>query len=160
MCVLDAEGPCPQGPPPYDQSQRLIRTTPRKGAMALGELELTLLSVLRRAGEMTPSELHEAVRKRRKIAYTSVTTTLYRLRQKGLVSTHVSPTGRVLYTAEPGSPSGRGALAEIVGRLVDAFGEASVSHAVDARGVHSKQELAALERQVRERRAVRRKRGE
>ena len=125
--------------------------------MPLGELELTLLSLLRLAGEMTPTELHEAARKDRKIAYTSVTTTLYRLRQKGLVSTHVSPTGKVLYAAEPGSPSGRGVLAEIVGHLVDAFGEASVSHAVDARGFHSKQELVLLERQVRERRAARRK---
>lgn len=127
--------------------------------MALGELELTLLSLLRRAGEMTPSELHEAVRKQRKIAYTSVTTTLYRLRQKGLVSVHVGATGKVLYAAEPGSPSGRGALAEIVGHLVDAFGEASVSHAVDARAVHSRQELSAMERQIREHRAARRKPG-
>lgn len=107
---------------------------------------------------MTPSELHGALQGQRKIAYTSVTTTLYRLRDKGLVSTHVDSTGKVLYGAEPGSRSGRGALDEIVGRLVDAFGEASVSHAIDARAVHSKQELAALRRRVDDRRATRGKR--
>ena len=98
--------------------------------MDLGELELALLSLLRERGEMSPSQLRAALQEDRDIAYTSVTTTLYRLRTKGLVGSRKAPGGRMLYAARPLSQSSRKTLSELVGRLVDAFGESTVSHAM------------------------------
>jgi predicted transcriptional regulator len=128
--------------------------------MNLGALELEILSLLRLRGEMTATEIQEALRQSRRIAYTSVTTTLYRLREKELVAARQAGGRKVLYTADLASGTGRTALAYTVGRLIDAFGEATVSHAVGEAGTLDRRELARLAREADARRKPAKRRKE
>ena len=78
--------------------------------MELGDLELALVRTLREMGEASPREIYKEVRRSRGVAYTSVTTTLYRLKEGGTL---------------------RRMRASMVDRLVDAFGGAAVSHLLE-----------------------------
>jgi len=54
--------------------------------MELGELELAVLRAVRGLGSATSGTIYDEVRKSRDVAYTSVTTTLYRLVDKDLIA--------------------------------------------------------------------------
>ncbi len=54
--------------------------------LAMGELESQVLDALwDRGGWLTPADVHDAVGRRRRLAYTTVMTVLVRLYEKGLV---------------------------------------------------------------------------
>lgn len=95
--------------------------------MGLGELELEVLTVVRRLGVAPPGRIFREVRKDRDVAYTSVTTTLYRLVDKDLVTTRKQAGRRVMYAIKDGRAYNR-AIGAMVSRLVDAFGPAAISH--------------------------------
>src|SRR2546428_13868429 len=70
--------------------------------MELGELELAVLRALRSLGEATTGDIHREVRRTRDVAYTSVTTTLYRLVDKDLVQMRREGEKKVFYSVEEG----------------------------------------------------------
>jgi predicted transcriptional regulator len=119
--------------------------------MDLGHLELAVLAAVRALGEATPGEIHREVRRTRDIAYTSVTTTLYRLVDKDLVATRRASSKRVFYRIREGRAH-RQALARMVGRLVDSFGSAAVSHLLERPDDLSETERHGLEAKASERR--------
>jgi len=65
--------------------------------MELGELETEVLRAVRTLGSASPGEVYRAVRQVRNVAYTSVTTTLYRLVDKGLIGARRASEKRVRY---------------------------------------------------------------
>lgn len=123
--------------------------------MPLGELELAVLSLLRERGEMTHSDIHAELLKSRRIAYTSVTTTVYRLERKGLVRARRAEGRKVFFHLDPSSKAGRTEVREVLGRLVDAFGEASVSHALEDVGRSDEEERRGLAAEAEGRRKSR-----
>jgi len=120
--------------------------------MELGELELAVLRAVRNLGSATSGAIFEEVRKSRDIAYTSVTTTLYRLVDKDLIAMRKASDKKVYYRLKEGRAY-RKALASMVDRVVDTFGGAAVSFLIDNPGVISQAELASLKTQVEKRRS-------
>lgn len=78
-------------------------------------------------GEASSGDVYEELRKTRNVAYTSVTTTLYRLVDKDLVAQRKLSEKRIYYRVKSG-PAYRKAMASMVDSLLDAFGGAAVSY--------------------------------
>ena len=119
--------------------------------MELGELELTVLRAVRNLGPATSGAIYEEVRKTRDVAYTSVTTTLYRLVDKDLIALRRESEKKVYYRLKDGRAY-RKAMATMVDRVVDTFGGAAVSYLLTNPGSLAGEELASLEAQVEKRR--------
>ena len=120
--------------------------------MELGELELAVLRTVRRLGEATSGEVYEELRKSRDAAYTSVTTTLYRLVDKDLVAQRKQSEKRVYYRIKDGRAY-RKAMAAMVDSLLDTFGGAAVSYLLENPERLQPDQMADLGPQVARRRA-------
>jgi len=117
----------------------------------LGGLELGVLAAIRSIGEGSPGEIHREVRKTRDVAYTSVTTTLYRLVDKGLVAARRESEKRVYYRIHQGRAY-RKALEGMVDRIVDSFGEAAVSYLIERPGGLTPEQRSDLAARIADRR--------
>lgn len=98
--------------------------------MELGELELAVLRTVRRLGSASAGEVFEELHKSRSVAYTSVTTTLYRLVEKDLVSVRRVSEKKAFYRIKDGRAY-RKAMASMVDSLLDTFGGAAVSYLLE-----------------------------
>lgn len=117
--------------------------------MDLGELEALVLKQVRQLGRATPGEIHRAVRRESRVAYTSVTTTLYRLVEKGLLRAERLSEKRVLYSVAEGSPAYAAYARSMADRLYRAFGRASISYLVESAEGLAPEELRELEERIR-----------
>ncbi|MGQ0796498.1 MAG: BlaI/MecI/CopY family transcriptional regulator [Methanobacteriota archaeon] len=93
----------------------------------LGDLEFAVLQVLGDLGEARPGEIHRALNRERAVAYTTVTNTLYRLLEKGLVRARRGKGTRTRYRLDAAGRPYQTVLRASVERLVDAFGASAVS---------------------------------
>ncbi len=98
--------------------------------MELGDLELAVLRVVRTLGEASSGEVYDELRRSREVAYTSVTTTLYRLVEKDLVSVRRLSEKKAFYRIKEGRAY-RKAIASMVDSVLDAFGGAAVSYMLE-----------------------------
>lgn len=119
--------------------------------MELGELELAVLRAIRKLGEAAPGDIFQEVRKTRDVAYTSVTTTLYRLVVKDLVAVRKQSEKRVHYRVNTGRAY-RKAMARMVDQVVDTFGGAAVSYLLENPGGLPAEQLESLMVQAAKRR--------
>lgn len=119
--------------------------------MELGDLELAVLRVVRTLGPATSGAIHQEVRKTRDVAYTSVTTTLYRLVDKGLIAVKKESEKKVYYRIKEGRAY-RKAMASIIDQVVDTFGDAAVSYLLENPSSLPEEQLASLRAQVEKRR--------
>ncbi|HYM40882.1 MAG TPA: BlaI/MecI/CopY family transcriptional regulator [Thermoplasmata archaeon] len=119
--------------------------------MELGELELAVLRAVRTLGEATSGEVYEEVLQDRHVAYTSVTTTLYRLVEKDLVALRKQSEKRVFYRIKDGRAY-RKAMAAMVDSVLDTFGGAAVSYLLDSSDKLAPCQVEELEVQVASRR--------
>src|SRR5438105_10165133 len=120
--------------------------------MELGELELAVLRAVRGLGSSTSGTIYDEVRKSRDVAYTSVTTTLYRLVDKDLVAMRKQSEKKVFYRVKEGRAY-RKAMASMVDRVVDTFGGAAVSYILENPASLQRDQLASLKAQVERRRS-------
>src|SRR5712691_5421971 len=120
--------------------------------MELGELELAVLRAVRNLGSATSGAIFEEVRKSRDVAYTSVTTTLYRLVDKDLIAMRKASEKKVYYRLKEGRAY-RKAMASMIDRVVDTFGGAAVSYLLGNPGAISSDQLASLQSQDEKRRS-------
>ncbi len=118
--------------------------------MELGELELAVLRAVRNLGKGTSGAIYEEVSKSRDVAYTSVTTTLYRLVDKDLIAMRKQSEKKVFYRVKEGRAY-RKAMASMVDRVVDTFGGAAVSYLLENPASLPEDQRAALDEQVRRR---------
>lgn len=102
-------------------------------------------------GEASSGEVYEELTKTRDVAYTSVTTTLYRLVDKDLVSVRKQSEKRVYYRIKDGRAY-RKALSSMVESLLDTFGGAAVSYILNSPERLSSEQVALLQKQVEGRR--------
>ncbi len=115
--------------------------------MELGELELSVLQALRSLGEATTGDIHKEVHKRRDVAYTSVTTTLYRLVDKDLVAMRKESEKKVFYSVKDGKAYER-AMSSMMRSVVDTFGAAAISYVLGNPGSLSADEISELKRML------------
>ena len=126
--------------------------------MELGELELAVLRAVRTLGSATSGGIYEEVRKSRDIAYTSVTTTLYRLVDKDLIAFRKESEKKVYYRVKDGRAY-RKAMAAMIDRVVDTFGGDAVSYILENPGSLPESQLASLRAQVEKRRSKEKRNG-
>ncbi len=126
--------------------------------MELGELELAVLRAVRSRGEATSGEIFEEVRKTRDVAYTSVTTTLYRLVDKDLVAIRKQSEKRIFYRIKEGRAYQK-AMAAMMDSVIDTFGGAAVSYLLENPSALAEGQLDALKDQVASRRKKERRDG-
>lgn len=98
--------------------------------MELGDLELLVLRAVRTLREGSSGEVWTEVRRTRDVAYTSVTTTLYRLVDKDLIAVRRQSEKRALYRIKNGRAYRR-ALTQMADSLLDTFGGAAVSYLLE-----------------------------
>jgi len=120
--------------------------------MELGDLELAVLRAVRTLGRATSGAIHQEVRKTRDVAYTSVTTTLYRLVDKGLIAVKKESEKKVYYRIKEGRAY-RKAMASMIDRVIDTFGGAAVSYVLENPGDLPPDQLASLKAQVERQRS-------
>ena len=120
--------------------------------MELGELELAVLRAVRNLGSATSGAIFDEVRKSRDVAYTSVTTTLYRLVDKDLIAIRKESEKKIYYRVKEGRAY-RKAMAAMLDRVVDTFGGAAVSYVLENPGPVDEAQLASLKSQVEKRRS-------
>ena len=120
--------------------------------MELGELELAVLRAVRNLGSATSGAIFDEVRKSRDVAYTSVTTTLYRLVDKDLIAIRKESEKKIYYRVKEGRAY-RKAMAAMLDRVVDTFGGAAVSYVLENPGPVDDAQLASLKSQVEKRRS-------
>jgi predicted transcriptional regulator len=119
--------------------------------MKLGDLELAVLRAVRNLGQAGSGAIYEEVRKSRDVAYTSVTTTLYRLVHKGLIAIRKESEKKVYYRLKEGRAY-RQVMASMIDRVVDTFGGAAVSYILENPAASPDPRIAALRKQVDKRR--------
>ena len=115
--------------------------------MELGELELAVLRAVRSLGETTTGEIHREVRKTRDIAYTSVTTTLYRLVEKDLVHVRKESERKVFYSVKDGRAYEK-VMSTMMRRMVDTFGAAAISYVLENPGSLTRDDVSELRRMI------------
>jgi len=120
--------------------------------MELGELELAVLRAVRNLRSATSGAIYDEVRRSRDIAYTSVTTTLYRLVDKDLVAVRKESEKKIYYRLKEGRAY-RKAMASMIDRVVDTFGGAAVSYLLENPGPVDEIKLASSRAQVEKRRS-------
>lgn len=119
--------------------------------MELGDLELAVLRAVRTLGTASSGEVYDEVRKTRDVAYTSVTTTLYRLVDKDLVAVRRQSEKRAFYRIKDGRAYRR-AMAEMMDSVLDTFGGAAVSYLLDNPDKMAEDQGDALRVEVAQRR--------
>src|SRR5207245_4756023 len=119
--------------------------------MELGELELAVRRAVRNLGPATSGAIYDEVRKDRDVAYTSVTTTLYRLVDKDLIAIRKKSEKKVYYRVKEGRAY-RNAMSSMIDRVVDSFGVAAVSYLLATPGSCLEYQMAALNEQADKRR--------
>jgi len=128
--------------------------TGKKG-LEIGELEAEVLRVLKSMGKASAGEMTERMQPERRIAYTTVSTTLDRLFRKGLVSRNIVP-GRKgpkhVYSFVDDPRIERQLVDSAIGRLVDAFGPSVTSTIYNKLNEISPDELETLRRTIERRR--------
>jgi predicted transcriptional regulator len=120
--------------------------------MELGELELAVLRAVRHLGSATSGAIYDEVRSSRDVAYTSVTTTLYRLVDKDLIAMRKASEKKVYYRLKEGRAY-RKMMASMIDRVVDTFGGAAVSYVLENPLPTEAAKLGALRGQVEKRKS-------
>lgn len=115
--------------------------------MELGELELAVLRAVRALGETTTGEIHREVRRTRDVAYTSVTTTLYRLVEKDLVQVRKESEKKVFYSVNDGRAYEK-VMSTMMRRMVDTFGAAAISYVLENPGSLTRDDVSELRRMI------------
>lgn len=111
--------------------------------MELGDLESAVLKAVRHLKEATPGEIFRVVLEERDVAYTSVTTTIYRLVEKGLLAARRVSEKKVFYSLKSG-PGYRKTVGGMMDRLLGAFGPAAVAHLLEHSDSLTEEEREAL----------------
>lgn len=119
--------------------------------MSLGELQANILGVLQKLGKASAREIMREMGTEKRPAYTTVSTVLDRLHQKGMVKrTKVSSRGGTKYVySYAASPGIRANLVQkALNGLVNAFGPSIVPTIYDSLEQISKEEVADLKKRV------------
>jgi predicted transcriptional regulator len=118
--------------------------------MALGELEAEILGAVHKLGKASAREVMNEVSSRH-LAYTTISTVLDRLYQKGMVKrTRMISRGgtKYLYSSSSSSDLRASIVNKALDRLVSAFGPSIVPTIHDSLDEISKEEAAELKRRI------------
>jgi BlaI family transcriptional regulator, penicillinase repressor len=117
----------------------------------LTQHELEIMKIVWRLKKATVRDVYEALLERRKIAYTSVMTTMKTLEEKGHLTRRTVAGDRayIYETARPQKQVIRDMVREFVNRVFDGSAEPLMVHLVKAKRL-SKRDLGEIARMIRE----------
>jgi predicted transcriptional regulator len=121
-------------------------------APLLGDLEASVMEFLWDGGEGEAKSVHRALGKRRGITLNTIQSTLKRLFEKGLLERDKVSHAHVYRPAADRETFQRGALGQLIGRLLGGEADAMVSAFVDLTERAGPKHLERLEKLVAERR--------
>jgi predicted transcriptional regulator len=134
-------------------SKSPVSTTGRQPQQALTAVELEIMTIVWRLGEGTVRDVMAALPADRPLAYTSVSTMLRILEQKGIVASRPATAGGVahLYAPRISKEAYEGAaLRELVAKVFDNTPEQLVARLLDEKSL-SKDDLERIKKLVEER---------
>jgi predicted transcriptional regulator len=118
----------------------------------LGTLEAEVMDVVWAAGDVSVREVHRRLERKRRIAYTTVMTTLARLARKGLLTRRLSD-GAYRYAPAVSRDELAGVVADsVIDGLLEGFGRTAVARLVDRLQREDPRQMAQLARLIEERR--------
>jgi len=110
--------------------------------------ELEMMNILWRLGPCTVSQVQSALRPERELAYTSVSTIVRILEQKGFVSSEKAGRGHVYSAAMPKEEYQSVSLEQLVSKVFDDTPSLLVQRLLDSRDL-SEQELTQIRAMLR-----------
>ena len=126
-------------------------TNTSKSVEIIGELESDVLEVLKLKGQATASDVMEALKENRDIAYTTVSTTLDRLYKKRLVERKAMPGPggtKYLFSLGKDEKLKRKIVESTLDRITSAFGETAYSAIYRRLDSLPEDELDRLKKQI------------
>lgn len=123
----------------------------------LGDLETDVMELVWVGGEMTVRQIHEKLKSRRNIAYTTVMTVMSRLAEKGLLRKVKEGAAFVYRATSSREEFSRSTVRKVVNGLLGDFTVPAISQFVDSIGdsqPENMEELARLIEQKRKRKDV------
>lgn len=118
----------------------------------LGTLEAAVMEVVWTEQDVSVRDVHRRLERRRRIAYTTVMTTLARLARKGLLTRRMAA-GAYRYAPAVTREQLEGAVADsVIGKLLEGFGKTAVSRLLDRLQHEDPRQIERLARLIEERR--------
>ena len=120
----------------------------------LGPLEAEVMDVVWNGGEVTVRDVHEVLNRTRRLAYTTVMTTMSRLADKGLlhrVEDHPAHRFSARVSREQYASS---TVRSVVDWLVEHFRDPAVAYFIDRVGEEDDRMLDALQEAIEQRKAI------
>lgn len=125
--------------------------------MDIGQLEAVVLGVVKRQGKASAREVLKEIVRKRKIAYTSISTTLDRLFKKGLLmreATIGKGGQKYIYFFRENQEIEKRIVDRFLNTLVSAFGPAVISSISERLDELSKEETEKLRSRISEKRTL------
>ncbi len=123
--------------------------------MSLGPLEMEVLRVMKKLGKASARQVLRELSSERELAYTTIITTLERLRQKGLLRRESIPWrggAKYLYSGAQNEKKQEQIVGKAVNALIEAFGSVAVSTIYKRLEEIPEEKLESLKAKVKERR--------
>jgi predicted transcriptional regulator len=117
----------------------------------LGPLETEIMEVVWDEGEVTVRDVHQVLRKRRAIAYTTVMTTMGRLADKSILTRIEEQPAHRYYPAMSRDEYASSTVKSVVDWLVTRFPEPAAAYLIDRVGREDEKVIEQLRRAIEQR---------
>ena len=97
----------------------------------LGPLEQEIMGCLWKEKNVSVSDVHKCLQKKRKIAYTTIMTIMTRLTEKGFLTRKMEGKAYVYSPKKTKEQTAKGVIKKIVNSLVDQYGHGAVTAFTD-----------------------------
>lgn len=98
----------------------------------LGDLEADIMEVIWSQDNCTVREVLDKIKKKRKVAYTTIMTVMARLREKGFLNRKLDDSGAYLYSFTKSKQDFlKSASRDAIEKLIKEFGEIAVAQFID-----------------------------
>ena len=121
----------------------------RRPSVTLTGAELEIMHVVWKLGRATVRDVYEALRERRKVAYTSVMTVMNILEQKGQLKKRLADRAYIYQAARPRRQVVSVMVRDFIDRVFEGAAKPLFVHLVEDRRL-SREDLAAIRRLLRE----------
>lgn len=104
----------------------------KKITQILGDLEAEIMEIVWKLETVSVRQVFSRLKKKRKIAYTTVMTVMARLAQKGILSRKLDESGAYIYAPiQDKSAFFAAASKKVINSLINEFGEVAVAQFID-----------------------------